>query len=170
MTTCPGCGLQLIARSDAAPVGRQHASGECLALLGEVSAREGEHAAVLGRWHQMTVDAYGAQHVATTGPAIGPAFALIGLYLALERGFSGPQVRDAHAHLATPKRDWPRFTPPAGPWPITVADVAAAPDAVAHAARVQQWGASVWEAWAGDAPRVRELTDGLLGAWRPRGS
>ncbi len=73
----------------------------------------------------MTVDAHAAQHVGPDAPSIGPAFALIGLYLAVERGLSGPQVRETHHLLATPKREWPRFEPPLTAWPVTVRDVAA---------------------------------------------
>lgn len=166
-TVCPGCGLVLARRDDAPPPGRHHASPECLALLGEVSAREIEHAAILGTWHQMTVDAYGAQHAGKLAPRIGPAFALIGLCLALERGRSGPEVRDAHGYLARTKRAWPSFVPPAGGWSRTVADVAATSEPQAHAAAVAEWGRSVWDAWSADHGRVRRTADELLRDWRP---
>ncbi len=169
-TTCPGCGTRLADRSDAPDPGPRRASPACLALAAEVAAREFEHPAILARWHQMTVDAYAAQHVGPDAPSIGPAFALIGLYLAVERGLGGPQVRDAHHFLATPKREWPRFEPPLTAWPVTVRDVAAAGGPEAHAQAVQRWGASVWEAWRAAHDEVRGLTDPLLADWRPRGS
>ena len=166
-TTCPGCGLVLARRDDAPPPRRQHASPECLALLGEVSGREIEHAALLGPWHQMTVDAYGAQHAGGATPPIGPAFALLGLCLALERGRSGLEVRAAHGYLARTKRAWPSFVPPTGGWSRTVADPAAAAEPGAHAAAVAEWGRSVWDAWSAEHGQVRRMADELLRDWRP---
>ncbi len=156
------------ARPDAAPVARRNASAECEALLHEVSAREAQQAAVLGRWHQMTVDAYTAQHVGPMSPRIGPAFALIGLYLALERGLDGLQVRDAHGFLARTKHDWPAFEAPAHSWPMTVFDIAIADGPMDHAEAVRRWGASVWDAWTSEHARVRALADPLLAQWAPR--
>ncbi len=164
-SACPGCGLGMPPRPEPAER-RWKASAACLALLDEVIARELQHAAHLGSWHQMTVDAYGAQHVDPAGPRIGPAFALIGLYLALERGLNGPQVRDAHAFLARTRREWPAFEPPARRWRVTVFDVAMV-DVEEHAAAVGRWGASVWEAWGPDQRRIRELTDTLHAGWSP---
>ena len=155
-------------RADAPIVGTRNASPECLAVLDEVVAREIGDAARLGNWHQMTVDAYHAQHVAATSPPIAPAFALIGLYLALERGLDGLRVRDAHGFLARTRRDWPRFEPPMHDWPVTVRDVATADGPVAHLEQVRRWGASAWEGWLADQQRVRDLADGLLRGWRPR--
>ena len=165
---CPGCGLVLPMRADAPTAARHHASPECLALLGEVSAREIEHAAILAQSHQMTVDAYGAQHVGPEAPRIGAAFALIGLCLAIEHGHTGFEVRDAHAYLARRRRAWPSFTPPSGVWPQTVADVAATTEPEAHAVAVAAWGGAVWERWSADHGRVRAMVDELLRGWRPR--
>ncbi len=56
------------------------------------------------RWfiHQQLVDAYGAQHVRQSKSTIGAAFALAGLYLAVERGFKGRQVQKVHMLMAAP--------------------------------------------------------------------
>lgn len=121
--------------------------------------------AILAASHQMTVDAYQAQHVAADSPPIGPAFALIGLYLTIERGMGGPQVRHAHGFLASLRREWPVFYPPRFTWPVTVLDVAESLEAEAHLAAVQRWGASVWEAWGTDREQVRSLSDDLLRRW-----
>src|SRR5690348_4591092 len=45
--------------------------------------------------HQFIVDAYAAQHANAHSKPISVAFALAGLYLHLERGYSGRQVRTA---------------------------------------------------------------------------
>lgn len=50
--------------------------------------------------HQHIVDAYGAQHADATTKPIALAFALIGLCLYIEEGYSGKQVQRAHMRLA----------------------------------------------------------------------
>jgi Family of unknown function (DUF5946) len=112
----------------------------------------------LGRYHQLMVDAYTAQHPVSDGSGIGLAFALIGLHLAFDEGWRGDQVRDAHRALATAPGTWPHFEPPRLRGAQTVFDVAMAGTPQAHAVLVQAWAADVWAAWRGR----RELVAGLL--------
>jgi hypothetical protein len=63
---------------------------------GEVEGFELAHPELAGRFHQLTVDAYGAQHSGGDGRGIRIAYSLVGLHLALERGWSGVAVRTAH--------------------------------------------------------------------------
>ena len=53
---------------------------------------------------QHVVDAYGAQTASSDGKPIGIVFALVGLYLHVERAFSGRQVQKAHMELGRRKR------------------------------------------------------------------
>jgi hypothetical protein len=129
------------------------------------------HLALLGGLHQLTVDAYAAQHVGPQVPAVGVAFALIGLHLALDEGWTGAAVRAAHQHLAAHPSGWPRFSAPRTPGWLTVADVAGSPSPEEHARRARSWAASVWQAWSADHQRVREwandsLTDAVRGRLR----
>lgn len=62
--------------------------------------------------HQHIVDAYAARHAADNPKAITTAFALVGLYLAVEKSYSGNQVQRAHMQLARKRKEWPRFKPP----------------------------------------------------------
>lgn len=117
-------------RSAPAPRGYE-ASPECLQLHGEVVAYVYDRPVQLGQWHQTCVDAYGAQHTGSGTPAITTAFALNGLYLVLERGFTGYQGRKAHGYLASTVHSWPRFTPPDSVGATTVFDVALAATAAA---------------------------------------
>ena len=50
--------------------------------------------------HQLVVDAYAAQHTKEGQKPIKTAFALIGLYLFCERGYTGKEVQNAHMWLA----------------------------------------------------------------------
>src|SRR5436190_14425039 len=63
--------------------------------------------------HQNVVDAWAAQHAVEGGKPIGLTFALVGLYLHLERGFSGRYVQRAHMEMGRRKREWPAFDMPA---------------------------------------------------------
>jgi hypothetical protein len=161
MTRCPGCGAGL-PESDW-PIGRRtNASAACWQLHAQVLGFEAEHLAGLGRFHQLTVDAYGAQHGGGRSPAISLPFSLIGLHLALEERWHGDEVRAAHQALAQQRARWPSFTPPVDPHWLTVAAVAGASTPDAHAERVQAWAASVWEAWRFEHDNVRAWADAEL--------
>jgi hypothetical protein len=123
---------------------------------------EAEHLPQLGRFHQLTVDAYGAQHAGTPTPPISTAFSLIGLHLALEDGWTGDAVRAAHQFLAGRHTSWPAFHRPNDLGPLTVTHVRTAPTPEAHAERVQAWAASVWEAWKPEHQHVRAWADAVL--------
>ena len=62
--------------------------------------------------HQLIVDAYGAQRATSRTKPIRLAFALIGLYLHIEKGYTGRQVQQTHMRLARSKRTWPTFKLP----------------------------------------------------------
>lgn len=78
--------------------------------------------------HQITVDTYGAQHAGPTSRNITTAFALIGLSLLFNWGYSGKQVQKAHMILANRFKDWPRLEPPKIKTILTVKDVVRAKD------------------------------------------
>jgi hypothetical protein len=116
-------------------------------VYGEVAGYELQHVARLGLWHQLLVDTYAAQHVGPSTPRIGPAFALIGLHLALDRGWDGPAVRDAHRALARERREWPAFELSAPTWTMTVGDLALASTPEQHITILGRWAADVWTTW-----------------------
>src|ERR1041384_5050456 len=62
--------------------------------------------------HQLVVDTYGAQHFNADSKPIAVAFALVGLYLFVEKGYTGRQVQLVHVELAREKRDYPAFVLP----------------------------------------------------------
>ena len=97
--------------------------------------------------HQHVVDAFMAQHANEETKPIGITFALVGLYLHLERGFSGRHVQRAHMTLAKEKRPWPRFPLPANRGPMTAADVLAKPAGGERDRAIDAWCASVWAAY-----------------------
>jgi len=136
---------------------RSLASAACHALYGEVAGYESQHLVELGRWHQLLVDAYAAQHAGERTPLIGTAFALIGLHLALDEGWDGLQVRDAHQRLAAASDAWPRFELPRARGDLTIFDIAMARTPEEHVERLRTWAAAVWSAWADAHEVVRAL-------------
>lgn len=150
-SVCPGCGARIPANGQA-PDLKRNASAECWQTAGEVTGFELEHAAQLGRFHQLTVDAYGAQHADADGSGIRVAYSLVGLYLALEKGMHGAQVRRVHQLMGKPQADWPRFPRPAKTGNITVLDVANAGARArsidGHTEMLKRWATSVWSAWS----------------------
>src|SRR5436190_20373658 len=61
---------------------------------------------------QHVVDAEGAQSATADGRPIRLVFSLVGLYLRVEKGFSGRAVQRVHARLGK-RRGWPRLLLPA---------------------------------------------------------
>lgn len=107
--------------------------------------------------HQNAVDAYGAQNADERTKPIAVAFALIGLYLAVEKNFTGRQVQRVHMDLAGTRKDWPRFELPRHRGDVTVSDVLAAAPGPARDAMIRTWCASVWSAYRECHAQVRGL-------------
>jgi hypothetical protein len=154
---CPGCGVSLPVAEEYSD--RQYnASTACWRLSGELTAytlTRGDRESVF--IHQLAVDAYGAQHAGMAARPIGRAFALIGLYLACERGYSGRQVQHMHMLLARRSKTWPRFAPPSRAGDVTVLDVMQAPPGEERDAALRRWAQSVWDTWGHEHERVRSL-------------
>ena len=97
--------------------------------------------------HQHVVDAWAAQHATAETKPIGLTFALVGLYLHLDRGFTGREVQRVHMLLARRKHQWPAFELPADRGTMTVIDVMTAPAGAARDRAIDDWSRSVWGAY-----------------------
>jgi len=109
--------------------------------------------------HQHVVDAFAAQHATEDSKPIGVAFALIGLYLHLERSRTGKEVQQAHMRLGRRRRQWPAFELPLTRGEMTIHDVVAVAPGPERDRAIDDWCASVWEAWSGSHERVVALLD-----------
>lgn len=107
--------------------------------------------------HQVAIDTFTAQTVDATTKPIALAFALVGLYLHLEKGFSGLQVQRVHMLLANRRKQWPTLPLPYDRGAITVSDVLNAPAGPERDAKIEQWSASVWKAWQGSRNTIADL-------------
>ena len=113
--------------------------------------------------HQYIVDAYAAQHPNDGAKTIRIAFALIGLYLHIEKGYSGKEVQLAHMQLAKKRKQWPAFDPPEKLGDITVGSVLNAKPGADRDQMIEKWCVSVWESWRGSQQEIRNLVRSELG-------
>ena len=98
MIKCPGCRVCLPDKHLDYP-DWFYASGECMQLYYEITyytLKKNDS----GFIHQYVVDSYAAQHSGSKTRTITTAFALIGLFLAVERGYTGKGVQEAHMKIA----------------------------------------------------------------------
>ena len=113
--------------------------------------------------HQYVVDAFAAQHASSDTKPIGLAFALVGLYLAVEKNYSGKHVQRVHTLLARRRKQWPTFRLPETRGDITVRDVIDVAPGPDRDAMIRRWCASVWEAYRESRDQVVNLLRTELG-------
>ena len=119
--------------------------------------------------HQFIVDAFGAQRATAKTKPIRLAFALIGLYLHIEKEYAGRQVQQAHMRLARSKRTWPTFKLPEYRGDVNVSDVLAAPPGAERDAAIEKWCRSVWNAFRESHRQVARLFEEAAGENRRQG-
>jgi Family of unknown function (DUF5946) len=107
--------------------------------------------------HQHIVDAFGAQTADENTKPIRITFALVGLYLYLEKNYSGKQVQLAHMELARHRQEWPKFDLPEFRGEITVSAVLDEPPGEKRDAVIRKWCASVWQAYRSSHKKVADL-------------
>ncbi len=104
--------------------------------------------------HQYVVDTFAAQNADAATKPITITFALVGLYLHLEKGFTGKEVQRAHMRLAQRKQTWPAVKLPRERGSMTAADVLAATD---RAKAIDAWCAAVWAGYRGNRDTIAAL-------------
>lgn len=93
---------------------------------------------------QHVVDAYSVQHSGKQVKNIRTAFSLVGLYLAVERGYSGRQVQQAHMERAKRNIHWSSFELSTQPYTLSVADVLAVDELQNRNEMLMKWAKNVW--------------------------
>ena len=107
--------------------------------------------------HQYAVDAFAAQYADENTKPITLAFAIIGLYLHIEKDFSGKEVQIAHVKLAKHRKEWPEFDLAKHRGNITVYDVLDAPRGPGRDEMIHKWCISVWDAYNDIHEKVADL-------------
>lgn len=125
-----------------------HASPECWTVFGEVLAAEYSNAVLFGQVHQITVDAYAAQHAGGQHPHKSVGIHLSGLYLVFVKDMRPMAVAPMLQAIASSVQAWPEFPPPPVPAARTILDVAlCAGNWENHVRAVREWGLDVWRSW-----------------------
>ena len=97
--------------------------------------------------HQHLVDAHIAQTADANTKQISLVFALVGLYLAVEKGYTGKEVQQAHMQLAKNKNSLPDINLPVKRGDITATDVLKTEAGEDRDRMIKAWCVSVWEAY-----------------------
>ena len=114
--------------------------------------------------HQHIVDAFAVQHAGPNSRPMAIVFGLIGLYLSLEKGFTGRQVQRAHMQLARRSKHWIAPAMPAQQLArIGVAEVLASQPGTERNAMIRCWCQAVWQDWQHARPQIAALARDLLG-------
>jgi len=107
---------------------------------------------------QHVVDANIAQRApAANPPHIGVVFALVGLYLHVEKRFTGTQVQNAHRVMGGAKRSWPDVIWPVQRGCMTAADVLSVAAGPARDEAIDEWCTQVWAAFLANRTMVVDL-------------
>lgn len=116
--------------------------------------------------HQHVVDAGTAQAATAATKPIAITFALAGLYLHAEKGFTGRDVQLAHMKMARQRREWPALPLPVDRGVTSAEDVLAAPAGPARDAAIHAWAREVWGAFSESRETIAALLEDLAVAPR----
>jgi hypothetical protein len=113
---------------------------------------------------QHAVDAWAAQTADASTKPMKLVFALLGLYLHLERGYSGLRVQQVHMQLGK-QPVWPSIEIPVDRGAVTPVDVLTAPPGDARDRAIDAWCASVWAAYGGSRQAIVDFlaAHGIIG-------
>ncbi len=106
---------------------------------------------------QHVVDVLAVQNATADTKAISIVFGLVGLYLHVEKHFSGRHVQKVHMALGRKKRDWPKVHLPVDRGTMTVVDVLAASAGTERDRAIDEWCKCVWTCCSGNRGMVVEL-------------
>lgn len=112
--------------------------------------------------HQHIVDAYAAQTATEHTKPITLFFALAGLYLHLEKHYTGREVQQAHVKMAKKPKDFPTFTLPENRGNILVSNVLEVPPGAEREEMINEWCRSVWAAYADQHDLIITSTEKFL--------
>jgi len=113
--------------------------------------------------HQHVVDVYTAQHANDKTRPIAMIFALAGLYLYIEKNYSGKQVQIAHIRMSKNKKVWPSVNLPEQRGEISILKVLETPPGKERDLMIKRWCNSVWQAFDESHEIIASLVKTELG-------
>lgn len=106
---------------------------------------------------QHVVDAFAVQTADRNTKPLPVVFGLVGLYLHIEKNFSGRQVQEVHMKIGKKKREWPKVSLPLDRGSMTVVDVLVQPAGPARDQAIDNWCQSVWASFAANRQTIVAL-------------
>ena len=117
------------------------------------------HQDMLSFIHQHIVDAQGAQTADKKTKPITIIFSLVGLYLYVEKDFTGRRVQQFHMKMAKNKRPWPQINLPINRGDINVSDVLAVSPGSERDKMIRKWCETVWGAYKDSRTAIINLVE-----------
>lgn len=97
--------------------------------------------------HQHIVDAFAAQYANEKTKWITIYFALIGLYLYVEKSYTGKEIQLEHIRLSNKKKEFLPFTLPKNRGNFTIEDVLKKEQGIERDKAIEIWCKEIWEAY-----------------------
>ena len=100
--------------------------------------------------HQHVVDAYTAQNADASTKPMRIFFALAGLYLLIEKNYTGRQVQLAHQKMSSQTGNLATINLPATRGEVSIADVLNEQEGAKRILMIKKWCASVWNSYSSE--------------------
>ncbi len=110
--------------------------------------------------HQLIVDAYTAQTANESTKRISLVFSLVGLYLLIEKNYTGRQIQQAHTILSNHKEYLPDIVLPPERGEITIVDVLA--NESNRDEMIKKWCKSVWQSYESSHDQIKQYCVNFL--------
>ena len=112
--------------------------------------------------HQHVVDAFTAQTATTETKSIAIYYALVGLYLFIEKSYTGKEVQMAHIKLSSTSKIFETLGLPKDRGDYTIQDVLNHPPGNERDEAIHKWCVCVWDIYKNQRTPVKEFADRLL--------
>ena len=119
--------------------------------------------------HQYIVDAYTAQTADSDTKPIAIVFALVGLYLCVEKNYSGRQIQLIHIQMSKGKKIFPMIILPIKRGDVNVADVLDKHAGPERDEMIKKWCVSVWGAYNNSRETIIDIFEQEIGGLKGNG-
>ena len=110
--------------------------------------------------HQLIVDAFTAQTADKDTKKISLVFSLVGLYLLIEKNYTGKQIQQAHSMLSNYKDYLPEIKLPENRGEITISDVVKSE--LNRDEMIKKWCSSVWKEYESSKEEIKRFCETYL--------
>jgi len=107
--------------------------------------------------HQLIVDAFTAQTAYKDTKKISLIFSLVGLYLLIEKNYTGKQIQQAHTVLSNYKDYLPEIKLPENRGEITISEVLKSE--LNRDEMIKKWCSSVWKEYESSKEEIKRFCE-----------